>query len=74
MELFDPKGLCLREGDLVILERNPAAPPPPPPPEVAELIEPSRGEGSVILIGLQLHQPEALDRIRIEPGVICGPS
>ena len=71
MELLDPRGLCLREGDLVILERNPAA---PPPPEVAELIEPSRGEGSVILIGLLLHQPEALGRIQIEPRVICGPS
>lgn len=28
MEPLEPKGLCLREGDLVILDRKPAVPPP----------------------------------------------
>lgn len=40
MEPLDPRGLCLREGDLVILERKALA----PPPELEELTEPSRWE------------------------------
>lgn len=43
MEPLDPRGLCLREGDLVILERKALA----PPPELEELTEPSRWEREV---------------------------
>ena len=59
MEPLEPRGLCLREGDLVILERKPDAPVAPVvpvvpvvPPELVELIDPSRrlAVGSVMLI------------------------
>jgi hypothetical protein len=44
IEPFEPNGLCLREGDRVILERNPVAPDGSigPPPELDELTDPSR--------------------------------
>lgn len=48
MDPLEPRGLCLREGDLVILERKPLA----PPPELVELMEPSRWKGSVMLFAL----------------------
>lgn len=50
MEPLEPRGLCLREGDLAIFDRKPTAP-PPVPPDAVELIDPSRGErmASVIL-------------------------
>ena len=78
MEPLEPRCLCLREGDLAILEKKPGCPDVPVvPPELVELIEPSRclAVGSVMLIiSKRPHGfvPPDLD-CRITARLILGP-